>query len=129
MDYGPALPFSDEIHASKYRGDGEGFREAMNRVASALQDDEEHYHQFRDILLDMRFMPGGRVQAAMGSLRDVTAHNCFVSGVIEDSAVEGHGCIMDRAKEAFATMRKGGGIGYDFSTLRPRGAMIKNLQS
>lgn len=126
---GPTVPFSQEIHAEKYRGEGEGFREAMNRIASALQDNDEHFHAFRDILLDMRFMPAGRVQSAMGSPRVVTPYNCFVSGTIEDSFVDGHGSIMDRAKEAAQTMRMGGGIGYDFSTLRPRGDMIRKLRS
>lgn len=129
MNYGPQLQFSDELHATKYRGEGEGFREAMNRVASALQDDDEHYHAFRDILLDMRFLPGGRIQSAMGSLRQTTPYNCFVSGTIADSFVHGDDSIMDRAKEAAVTMRLGGGIGYDFSTLRPRGDLIKKLQS
>jgi ribonucleoside-diphosphate reductase alpha chain len=127
--HGPTLPISEEIHASKYRGTGESFREAMNRVASALGDGPEHFHEFRDILLDMRFMPAGRVQTAMGSLKSVTPYNCFVSGTIEDSFVEGHGSIMQRALEAAKTMRMGGGIGYDFSTLRPKGALIKKLQS
>lgn len=127
--HGPTLPISEEIHASKYRGDGEGFREAMNRVAGALTDGPAHYHEFREILLDMRFMPAGRVQTAMGSLKVVTPYNCFVSGTIEDSFVQGHGSIMQRAVEAATTMRMGGGIGYDFSTLRPKGALIKKLQS
>ena len=126
---GPQLPFSDRLHAEKYRGEGETFREAMSRVASALSDNSDHFHAFRDILLDMRFLPAGRVQAAMGSTRNVTPYNCFVSGTIEDSFVEGSGSIMDRAKQAAATMRMGGGIGYDFSTLRPRGATIKKLAS
>lgn len=101
----------------------------MNRVASALKDNDAHYHEFRDILLEMRFMPAGRIQAAMGSTRLVTPYNCYVSGTIEDSFVHGSGSIMDRAKEAATTMRMGGGIGYDFSTLRPKGALIKKLQS
>ncbi len=126
---GPKLEFSEELHAEKYRGEGESHREAMNRVASALQDNEQHYQDFRDMLHDMRFMPAGRVQSAMGSLRTVTPYNCFVSGTIEDSFIQGHGSIMDRAAEAASTMRMGGGIGYDFSTLRPRGALIKKLQS
>jgi ribonucleoside-diphosphate reductase alpha chain len=126
---GPTLPISQEIHAEKYRGKGESYREAMGRVANALKDDEQHYQAFRDILLDMRFLPAGRVQSAMGSSRSVTPYNCFVSGTIEDSFVEGHGSIMARAQEAAATMRQGGGIGYDFSSLRPRGASIKKLQS
>lgn len=126
---GPTLPISQEIHATKYRGPNEGFREAMNRIANALKDDEGHFRAFREILLDMRFAPGGRVQSAMGATKNVTPYNCFVSGTIEDSFVEGHGSIMARAQEAAATMRQGGGIGYDFSTLRPRGDLIKKLSS
>lgn len=127
--YGPKSAAGQAMHAEKYRGEGEDFREAMQRVSSALSDGEDHYRQFRDILLDMRFMPAGRIQAAMGSTKSITPYNCFVSGTIEDSFVEGHGSIMERAKEAAATMRKGGGIGYDFSTLRPHGAMIRKLGS
>lgn len=126
---GPTLPISQEIHATKYRGPNEGFREAMNRISNALKDDEGHFRAFREILLDMRFAPGGRVQSAMGATKTVTPYNCFVSGTIEDSFVEGHGSIMARATEAAATMRQGGGIGYDFSTLRPRGDLIKKLSS
>lgn len=122
-------PFSDQLHAEKYRGPGETFRESCNRNAAAMQDSNEHFHAFRDIMLDLRFMPAGRIQAAMGAPKRVTAYNCFVAGTIEDSFVDGPGCIMDRAKEAAATMRMGGGIGYDFSTLRPRGAAIKKLNS
>lgn len=125
---GPKLAFSDELHATKYRGPGEDFREAMNRVASALSDNDAHFHAFRDILLDMRFLPAGRIQAAMGSDRAVTPYNCYVSGTIEDSFC-GLGGIMDRATEAAATMRLGGGIGYDFSRLRPRGDLITTLNS
>lgn len=127
--YGPQVPFSQELHAQKYRGPGESFREAASRVASALADGDEHYADFRDTLLNMRFMPAGRIQAAMGSTRQVTPYNCYVSGTIEDSFVDGDGAIMTRAVEAAATMRMGGGIGYDFSTLRPRGDLIHKLQS
>lgn len=126
---GPQVPFSQELHAQKYRGPGESFREAASRVASALADGDEHYADFRDTLLNMRFMPAGRIQAAMGSTRQVTPYNCYVSGTIEDSFVDGDGAIMTRAVEAAATMRMGGGIGYDFSTLRPRGDLIHKLQS
>src|SRR5690349_2190673 len=81
------------------------------------------------MMRDLRFIAGGRVQSAAGAPKVVTPYNCFVSGRIADSFVSGPGCIMDRAKEAAATMRMGGGIGYDFSTLRPRGATIKKLGS
>ena len=73
----------------------------------------------------MRFLGGGRTQAAIGSPRDVTAFNCFVSGKIEDSMES----IMEKAAESAQTMRLGGGIGYDFSTLRPRGDNIVSLDS
>lgn len=126
---GPTLPFSDELHAGKYRQPGESFREAMNRVANGLKDDDVHFHVMRDVLLGMRFMPAGRVQSAIGSGRGTTPYNCFVSGTIADSYVEGEGSIMARASQAAATMRMGGGIGYDFSTLRPRGDLIVKLQS
>lgn len=123
--YGPTLRVSDEIHAMKYRAKGESFREAMIRVADTLKDNEEHYLKFKDILLNMRFLPAGRVQSAIGSPRVVTAFNCFVSRDINDSMDS----IMEAAKEAAETMRLGGGIGYDFSTLRPRGALIKSLDT
>ncbi len=126
---GPELAFSEDLHAQKYRGEGESFREAMNRVATALSDDDGHYKEFREILLDMRFMPGGRIQSSMGSTRQTTPYNCFVSGTIEDSFIDGTGSIMSRATEAASTMRLGGGIGYDFSTLRPKGDLIRKLNS
>lgn len=126
---GPQTRVGDYFHAMKYRGDGEDFREAVNRFSSAMKDSDEHFHQFRDISLDMRFMPAGRVQSAMGSIRATTPYNCYVSGTIEDSFVDGEGNIMQRATEAAATMRMGGGIGYDFSTIRPRGTLIRKLQS
>ena len=127
--YGPQVPYSAELHAQKYRGEGESFREAMNRIAASLRDNDDHFERFRDALLQMRFLPAGRIQSAMGSTRQVTPYNCYVSGTLEDSFVSGPGSIMERATEAAATMRMGGGIGYDFSTLRPRGDLITKLQS
>ena len=125
VEYGPKLKISEEIHATKYRSKGETFKESMVRVADALKDSEEHYTELKDILLNQRFLPAGRVQAAMGAPRVITAYNCFVSGTLPDS-MDG---IMERAKEAAETMRLGGGIGYDFSTLRPRGDHIRSLDS
>lgn len=124
-EYGPTLEISKEIHAMKYRSEGETFKEAMVRVANALKDDDEHFLKMKDILLNQRFLPAGRVQAAMGAPRKVTPYNCFVSGTIKDDMDD----IMDKAKDAASTMRLGGGIGYDFSTLRPRGANISTLDS
>jgi ribonucleoside-diphosphate reductase alpha chain len=141
---GPVTEASNAIHAEKYRGKGENFREAMNRVAAATQDSHDHYMAFRRTLLAMRYMPAGRVQAAMGSLKNITAYNCFVMGTIHDSFTDGPTedelralpvgmfaptSIMDTAVEAAKTMRQGGGVGYDISTLRPSGDFIKGVQS
>lgn len=125
IKYGPTLPISQEIHQIKYRNIGESFEACCNRLSSALSDNDEHRHALNDIFLNMRFMAAGRVQAAIGSPKKVTPWNCFVSGVISDDFAD----IMEKAKEAGHTMRLGGGIGYDFSTLRPRGSLIKSLGS
>lgn len=126
---GPTLPASDAMHAEKYRENGETFIQARKRVARHLTDDTEHYKAYLELTSDMRFMEAGRVQSAAGSKKNVTAYNCFVSGTIEDSFTDGEGNIMQRAAEAAQTMRLGGGIGYDFSTLRPRGDEIKKVKS
>jgi ribonucleoside-diphosphate reductase alpha chain len=123
--YGPVTPLAREMHQMKYRQDGENFRDAMVRNAGALADNPEHFRALKPILLDQGFLAGGRVQSAMGALKTVTAYNCFVSGAIEDSMAS----IMQRATEAAETMRLGGGIGYDFSNIRPRGDRIKSLDS
>ena len=123
--HGPTIGISEEIHAMKYRSKGESFKEAMARVANALKDSDEHFEAFREILDNMAFLPAGRVQSAMGAPRTVTPYNCFVSSTIEDS-MSG---IMEAAGEAAKTMQLGGGIGYDFSTLRPHGALIRGLDS
>lgn len=130
---GPQTAYAEQLHSEKYRLEGETFRDGMNRVAGALQDSPSHYHEFRDILLHQRFLPAGRVQAAMGSPKGVTPYNCYVSGTIPDSFVtrdnEEDSSIMHRAEQAATTMRMGGGIGYNFSTLRPKNALIKKLMS
>jgi ribonucleoside-diphosphate reductase alpha chain len=123
--YGPTLEVSEGIHKEKYRGQGESFKDAMTRVAEALKDNDSHFNNLRTILYEQRFLPAGRVQSAMGAPRRVTPYNCFVSETIEDSM----GGIMDAVARAAETMRLGGGIGYDFSTLRPRGSRIKSLES
>jgi len=123
--YGMTLPISEEIDSIKYRQTGEDFYSKIVRIAGALNDDPLHFENFKDVLRHMRFLPAGRVQNAMGATRQTTAFNCFVSGIIEDSMDS----IMNRATQAAETMRRGGGIGYDFSRLRPRGDRIKSLDS
>ena len=122
---GPSMPLSQEIDAMKYRQQDESFDGKVKRIANALADDNSHKLEMEEILGEMRFLPAGRVQSAIGAARITTAYNCFVSGNIEDNM----NSIMERASEAAETMRRGGGIGYDFSKLRPRGGEIKSLQS
>ena len=122
---GPTTTIAEEIDKMKYRQSDETFDDKIKRIAKTLCDNEEHRYSLEDILGHMRFLPAGRVQSAIGSRRITTAYNCFVSGEIEDSMAS----IMDRAAEAAETMRRGGGIGYDFSKIRPRGARIKSLDS
>jgi ribonucleoside-diphosphate reductase alpha chain len=132
-EYGPQTVYADQLDAEKYRGEGETFREATYRVAAELADSDEHFDAVSEITLNQRFLFAGRIRAAIGSTKSTTAYNCFVSGVIPDSFTESdnpqNSSIMARAAEAAQTMRMGGGIGYNFSTLRPRGALIKKLMS
>ena len=126
---GPATKACDVVHAEKYRKPNETFVAAMSRVAESLKDSDEHGRAFRDILVEMRFLPAGRIQAAMGSEKNVTPYNCFVSSTIDDTFTDGNESIMDCAKMAARTMRQGGGIGYDFSSLRPKGDLIRGVMS
>ena len=101
--------------------------DSWRRVARALAEpetDREHWEQrFAAALDDFRFLPAGRILAGAGSGRRVTLFNCFVMGDIEDDL----GSIFEHLREAALTMQQGGGIGYDFSTLRPKGAPVKGV--
>lgn len=128
-EFGPQTEASKKFHAFKYRAPGETFYAAMTRIASGLQEDPEHFQAFRQILLEQRFLPGGRIQSAIGSTKSVTAFNCYMAPTIADSFTEGPNSISKVFEYACETMRMGGGIGYDFSTLRPRGELIRKLDS
>ena len=101
--------------------------ETWDRVARALSQMEmssDFYHKvFLDALQDFKFLPGGRIIAGAGSGRNVTLFNCYVMGTIPDD-MSG---IFSALREAALTMQQGGGIGYDFSTLRPKGALVHGV--
>ena len=80
---------------------------------------------FYAALEDFKFLPAGRITAGAGSGRQVTLFNCYVMGTIPDDL----GGIFDMLKEAALTMQQGGGIGYDFSPLRPSGAPVKGVDA
>lgn len=133
MNYFEA-PISEEIWDMKYRMkefDGTPIDEDVvgtwKRVAKALSRQEKDSDLWMDVfyklLEDFKFLPAGRITSGAGTGRNVTLFNCFVMGTIEDSM----GGIFDALKEAALTMQQGGGIGYDFSTLRPKGAEVKGV--
>jgi ribonucleoside-diphosphate reductase alpha chain len=132
----PALdPISRSIWEMKYRyhpegGEGErSIEDSWRRVAGAIaaaekpEDRARWAEAFYGILEDYRFLPAGRILAGAGTDRQVTLFNCFVMGEIPDS-LDG---IFTQLKEAALTMQQGGGIGHDFSTLRPKGAAVKGV--
>ena len=103
-----------------------GIQDTWRRVAAAVASQESEadarQREFFDILSGFQFLPAGRILAGAGTARHVTLFSCFVMGILEDS-IEG---IFDALKEGALTMQRGGGIGYDFSTLRPRGSKARS---
>ena len=130
------IEISRQIWSSRYRYLKAGqpvdqsVEDSWQRVAQALADQEESdqagwRQRYYSILSDFRFLPGGRILAGAGTGYDVTLFNCFVMGRIDDS-MEG---ICDSLKEGTLTMQQGGGVGYDFSTLRPAGSLARRVGS
>ncbi len=129
-----AAPIAEQIWDMKYRfKDADGtpidatVEDSWGRIAKDLakvEDDPEHWEeQFYAALEDFKYLPAGRITAGAGTARNVTLFNCFVMGTIPDSM----GGIFEMLKEAALTMQQGGGIGYDFSTIRPKGADVKGV--
>ncbi|HEX2888861.1 LAGLIDADG family homing endonuclease [Vineibacter terrae] len=127
----PPSPIATRIWDMKYRlaaPDGSAVDAAIEdtwrRVAEALAANEREparwVPRFEAALRDHKFLPAGRILAGAGTGRDVTLFNCFVMGAVPDDMAG----IFEHLKEAALTMQRGGGIGYDFSTLRPRGAPV-----
>ena len=127
-------PISRQIWDAKYRlkaGDGtpvdHTVEDSWRRVASALAaaevDPAAWEAPFYEALRDFRFLPAGRILSGAGTSRRVTLFNCFVMGDIEDDL----GSIFKHLREAALTMQQGGGIGYDFSSLRPAGAPVQGV--
>ena len=125
---------SQQIWDMKYRlktVDGRSLdrtiEDSWQRVAAALAAPETERERwagaFYQALEDFKFLPAGRILAGAGTERTVTLFNCFVMGTVPDDM----GGIFTHLREAALTMQQGGGIGYDFSTLRPRGAPVKGV--
>jgi ribonucleoside-diphosphate reductase alpha chain len=124
-------PISESIWDMKYRlkrADGtiedktveDTWRRIARSLAEVEQDPAAWEPKFFEALEDFKYLPAGRITAGAGTARSVTLFNCFVMGTVPDS-MSG---IFDMLKEAALTMQQGGGIGYDFSTIRPKGADV-----
>ena len=131
-----AAPIAEQIWDMKYRlkkADGtvidETVEDTWRRIANALagpeMDQEKWSQEFYTALEDFKFIPAGRIVAGAGTGRNVTLSNCFTMGTIPDS-MDG---IFSHLREAALTMQAGGGIGYDFSTIRPKGSHVKGVDS
>lgn len=129
-------PLSQHIWGIKYRyrqPDGtpidKTIEDSWNRVAAALavvepEVERSHWEAgFYRALTDFRFLPAGRILAGAGTDRAVTLFNCFVMGTIPDDMTG----IFTHLREAALTLQQGGGIGYDFSSLRPKGAPVRGV--
>jgi len=127
---------SQQIWDMKYRLKGpdgapvdKTIEDTWHRVAAALAEAEAPgrraalTERFAAAMADFKFMPAGRIMAGAGAKRNVTLFNCFVMGTVPDD-MSG---IFEHLREAALTMQQGGGIGYDFSTLRPKGAPVKGV--
>ena len=133
----PAQEISLDVLAEKYCKNGEKTPEQVfQRVARALarveapEQQEAQYKQFRQAMLD-GFIPAGRVMSAAGTDIEATLMNCFVQGVgdsVSDEA-DGKPGIYKALAQAAETMRRGGGVGYDFSRIRPSGAFVGGTHS
>lgn len=119
------MEISRHIWETRYRHTGEAdIQASWRRVAWAIataesQDCDAWADHFYRLLDGFRFLPGGRILAGAGTGRRVTLFNCFVMGEIADDLEH----IFEALKEGALTMQQGGGVGYDFSTLRPAGTV------
>ena len=129
-----AAPIAEQIWDMKYRfkeADGtpidlsveDSWRRIARDLAKVEKDPTKWEEKFYSALEDFKYLPAGRITAGAGTARNVTLFNCFVMGTVPDS-MSG---IFDMLKEAALTMQQGGGIGYDFSTIRPRGADVMGV--
>ncbi|MCJ7871146.1 adenosylcobalamin-dependent ribonucleoside-diphosphate reductase [Phaeobacter sp. J2-8] len=129
-----AAPIAEQIWDMKYRfkqADGtpidktveDSWRRIARDMARVEAQPDVWEARFYEALEDFKFLPAGRITAGAGTARSVTLFNCFVMGTVPDSM----GGIFDMLREAALTMQQGGGIGYDFSTIRPKGAAVSGV--
>lgn len=119
---------STDVLSTKYAAHGEtGVADVYDRVATALagiEPDPGYFAKRYRRAFDQGLVLAGRIMAGAGTGSEVTLLNCFVQPI--DDSMES---IMKALAEAAETMRRGGGVGYNFSPIRPRGAKVKRTGS
>lgn len=124
--YSKELEYFNRLYLEKYTSNGQTREDHINILANNLASDYTHYTKLREILYLHRFLPAGRVQAALGTVgRDVSPFNCSVSQRIDDDRYS----IMSSLSNAFYILRLGTGWGGNFSHIRPEDDLIKSLQA
>lgn len=128
---------SGEVLIEKYaKGDEQTVHQVRQRVARALaaiesEDKRAHWEAKFLEAQEKGFVPAGRINSAAGTTLAATLINCFVQPVGDSvtEAVDGRPGIYTALAQAAETMRRGGGVGYDFSSIRPKGALVKGTAS
>lgn len=121
--YGPRTAFGQLLHSTKYRAKEEKFDDYCVRWSRATTDNDKDFRRALRYTRDQSLLPAGRQQHSMGRPYLTTAYNCFIGGLIPDS-YEG---ILEALKLGGMTLRTGGGVGWNFDTLRPEGEPIRGL--
>lgn len=117
----------EQIWNDRYRKNGESYEDNLKRVAKfisgAEKEDEECWESiFLEVMKNNLFFPAGRTMSNSGIGRDLTLNNCFVAPQIKDSLTD----IFSKVKLGAMTHQKGGGIGFSFSEIRPKGMPTSN---
>jgi len=137
-DTGLAMPPQQvtlDVLLEKYAKGGEknveDVRRRVARALAAVEKDPAHWEPVFYAALESGFIPGGRVNSAAGTSLQATLINCFVQPVGDSvsETVDGRPGIYVALMESAETMRRGGGVGYDFSAIRPKGARVRGTDS
>lgn len=115
-------PVSEKIWQTRYQKNNETYNENLERVAKFCSNNEKEFNDFYNLMKNKLFFPAGRTMSNCGIGKDLTLNNCFTAGSVPDD-LSG---IFDYVKLGALTHQKGGGIGYDFSKLRPKGSKTSN---
>lgn len=112
----------ENIWKDRYRKNNETFEENLHRVAKYCSKNESEEQEFYELMNHRYFFPAGRTMSNSGIGKNLTLNNCFVAPQIADDLID----IFNKVSLGAKTHQKGGGIGYDFSQLRPKGSSTSN---